>query len=227
MEHKLAFIHTSPVLVSLFSQMAREYLPEIEFFHMVDESLIRNTVAAGKLTKNTIRRLGNMIESAHDGGAGAVMVTCSSIGEGVSAAREQFDFPILRVDEAMAEEAVRIGGRIGVAATLKTTLDPTMGLLRDTARRANRQVELAPVLSDGAFEAVLAGDTARHDQLVAASLAELMTRVDVVVLAQASMTRVISQLPVDGGPPILSSPKLAILQARGLFASAGVTQPGW
>ena len=217
MEHKLAFIHTSHVLIPLFSQMARDFLGEVEFFHMTDESLIRNTIAAGKLTKQTIRRLGNMIESAHDAGAGAVMVTCSSIGEGVAAARQQFDFPILRVDEAMAEEAVKTGGRVGVAATLRTTLDPTMQLLRDTAERANRPVELVPSLSEGAFEAVLAGDTARHDQLVVSSLADLMKRADVIVLAQASMARIVPQLPVNGGPPILSSPKLAILQARQLF----------
>jgi len=91
---KLAFLHTSHVLIPLFSQTAREHLPEVEFFHMVDESLIRNTIAAGGLTKNTIRRLSNMIESAHDAGAEIVMVTCSSIGEGVAVARTQFDFPI-------------------------------------------------------------------------------------------------------------------------------------
>jgi len=118
----------------------------------------------------------------------------------------------------MAAEAVRIGGRIGVAATLRTTLDPTMELLRDTAARTNRQVELVPVLSEGAFEAVVAGDTARHDQLLTASLSNVMKSVDVIVLAQASMARMASQLPVNGGPPILSSPKLAILSARELLA---------
>jgi Asp/Glu/hydantoin racemase len=219
MAFKLAFVHTSHVLIPLFSQLAKEKLPGVEIFHMVDESLIRNTIASQGLTKSTIRRMVNMIGSAHEGGATAVMVTCSSIGAGVAVARRQFDFPVLRVDEAMAETAVRMGRRIGVAATLKTTLEPTITLLEETAAAAGRQIELIPELCDGAFEAVLSGDTARHDELLSAALRKLKERVEVVVLAQASMARVVGQLPSNGGPPILSSPELAMVRAQRLFMS--------
>jgi hypothetical protein len=41
-----------------------------------------------------------------------------------------------------------------------------------------------------------------------------MQEVDVVVLAQASMARVIPQVHAKGGPPILSSPELAMRNAR-------------
>ena len=47
-----------------------------------------------------------MVQSAREGGADAVMVTCSSIGLAASVAREFFDFPVVRVDEAMRELAV-------------------------------------------------------------------------------------------------------------------------
>ena len=214
---KLAFVHTSHVLIPLFSQLAKEKLPGVETFHMVDESLIRNTIAAKKLTKSTIRRLVTMIGSAHEGGADAVMVTCSSIGQGVAVARTQFDFPILRVDEPMAATAVRMGHRIGVAATLRTTLEPTIALLEETAAAAGRQVELVPELCDGAFEAVLAGDTARHDELLSTALRRLKEEVDVVVLAQASMARVAGQFKSNGGSPILSSPELAMVHAQSLL----------
>src|SRR5579863_9269927 len=129
MTSKLAFIHTSHVLIPTFSGLAKKILPELETFHMTDESLIRNTIAAQALTRTTIRRLTTMIGLAHEAGTDAVMVTCSSIGPGVKVARELFDFQVLRVDEAMAEAAVRSGRRIGVAATLSTTLEPTMRLI--------------------------------------------------------------------------------------------------
>jgi Asp/Glu/hydantoin racemase len=224
MATRLAFIHTSHVLIPLFSQLAREHLPELEIFHMVDESLIRNTIAAEGLTPTTTRRLSAMIGSAHEGGAHVVMVTCSSIGAGVEVARRQFEFPILRVDEAMAERAVEMGPRIGVAATLETTLKPTMKLLQDTAAPAGHCIQLVPSLAKGAFEAVLAGDTALHDRLLLAALSDLMKRVDVVVLAQASMVRVVSQLPRDNHVPILSSPELAVRRARALLVpeSSGI-----
>ncbi|MBS1855719.1 MAG: Asp/Glu/hydantoin racemase, partial [Acidobacteria bacterium] len=113
----VAYIHTSHVLIPLFTELSRREMPEVDVFHMVDESLIKNTIREQKLTKTTIRRVASMVESAHEGGADAVVVTCSSIGPAVSMAQRLFDFPVIRVDDAMAELAVRSGRRIGVAAT--------------------------------------------------------------------------------------------------------------
>ena len=213
---KLAFLHTSHVLIPLFSKLASEIIPEVQVFHLTDESLIRNTIAAGQLTRATTRRLVKMIESAHDGGADAVMVTCSSIGPGVSVARMLFDFPVLRVDEPMALKAVHTGRRIGVAATLRTTLEPTIALVEQTAAKENRDVDIVPSLAEGAFEAVIAGNVERHDALLIESLNHLRSSADVIVLAQASMARVIPQLAASGGPPILSSPELALRHARSI-----------
>jgi len=70
-------------------------------------------------------------------------------------------------------------------------------------------------LCTGAFEAVLAGDTATHDRILSESLARLVIDVDVVVLAQASMARVVQQLPPEVTRiPILSSPELAVRSAH-------------
>ena len=142
----IAYLHTSHVLIPLFTELSRREMPEVEIFHMVDESLIKNTIREGRLTKNTILRVLTMVESAHEGGADAVVVTCSSIGPAASVARELFDFPVIRVDEAMAELAVRTGRRIGVAATLKTTLEPTVGLIREKAAAAGRDVSIVESL---------------------------------------------------------------------------------
>ena len=67
----------------------------------------------------------------------------------------------------MAEKAVRQAHTIGVLATLRTTLDPTTVLLHEKAARAGRKVELVECLCEAAFPAVLAGDTATHDRLLA------------------------------------------------------------
>jgi Asp/Glu/hydantoin racemase len=158
-----------------------------------------------------------MIGSAHEGGADAVMVTCSSIGPAIPVARNVYDFPILRVDEAMAAEAVRTGERIGVAATLNTTLEPTVALLKEKAAEQRRNIQVVERLCEGAFEKVLSGDTDGHDRIVSQALLELAERVDAIVLAQASMARVSNALP-EGAVrvPVLSSPELAVKQARDL-----------
>ena len=215
----LAFIHTSHVLIPTFTALARRELPQVKTFHMVDESLIQNTIAAGYLTRQTTHRLVQMIGSAHEAGAGAVMVTCSSIGAAIPVARAVYDFLILRIDEAMAEQAVQTAARIGVIATLKTTLDPTVSLLRATAVERHRPIEVIENLCAGAFEKVIAGDTDTHDRMVSEALIQLGTQVDAVVLAQASMARVVEKLsPGALNVPAFSSPELAIRQARQLLA---------
>ncbi|MEZ5399158.1 MAG: aspartate/glutamate racemase family protein [Bryobacteraceae bacterium] len=213
----LGMIHTSPVLIPAFTSLAGELTPEARVFHMVDESLIKNTIADGSMSRATARRVYRMIESAGDAGADVILVTCSSIGAAVALARPFMDVPVVRIDEAMAEQAVTLGSRVGVAATLSTTLGPTLDLLEATAAAAGRSVELTPCLCEGAFEAVVAGDTATHDRLLSAALADLVTKVDAVVLAQASMARVADAMPA-GAAPILSSPRLAMERVRVLMA---------
>ncbi len=228
MKHRLAMIHTSPVLVPLFDSLCKAGLAGVESFHMVDESLIRNTIAAGRLEKLTIRRLAMHIGSAFDAGATAAFVTCSSIGPAVAVARQLFDGPVFRIDEAMAARAVAIGGRVGVLATLGTTLEPTVRLIRESAAAAGAACEVVERLCEGAFERVLAGDHDGHDKLVMDGLLQLARQVDVVVLAQASMARVLRRLPAGSSPgTVLSSPELAVEQIRqALGAPAAETPAG-
>ena len=206
---KLALIHTSPTLTPLFTELCAKEIPEAAVFHMVDESLIKNTIEAGSLQKITTRRLIAMVESAGMAGADAVLVTCSSIGEAVTTAQQLFDFPVLRVDEAMAERAIACGRRIGVLATLRTTLVPTTELVR--RKGAGKNVEIVDHLCEGAFDAVMAGDTKTHDEIVSKALMDEMSGMDVVLLAQASMARVLGVMRPDAlRMPVLSSPELAV-----------------
>jgi Asp/Glu/hydantoin racemase len=123
------------------------------------------------------------------------------------------------VDEAMAEAAVRMGRRIGVMATLRTTLEPTIALLREKAEEAGIEIEIVESLCDGAFDAVLAGDSITHDRILSQALRNEMKGVDVVILAQASMARVVKTMPEGSlAMPVLSSPKMAVLQARDVMA---------
>jgi Asp/Glu/hydantoin racemase len=211
MTTKLALVHTSPTLAPLFTELCARWIPEASLVHFVDETLIKNTVAAGRLEKLTLRRTLRLIESAVDGGADAVLVTCSSIGPGVEIAASLFDQPVLRVDQAMAEAAVAQGRRIGVVATLSTTLAPTRDLVRRSAEAAGREVEIVDCLCEGAFEALMSGDAARHDQIVGDALTSRLEGVDVIVLAQASIARVLQGLPPGAVPaPVLASPELGV-----------------
>lgn len=207
----LALIHTSATLVPVFQQLCAEHLPGVQTFNIVDDSLVRTITREGALTPAVARRVVGYVNSAETGGADYVLVTCSSIGAAVEAAAGLAGVPVLRVDQPMADQAVRTGRRIGVIATLPTTLAPTADLVRRRAALAGQEIELTSVLCEGAFDALMSGDAARHDALVAAALKELATKVEVVLLAQASMARVVDTLaPADRTVPILASPGIAI-----------------
>ena len=190
----IGFVHTVLTLPATFAELAAELVPGAEVFHIADESLLGVTRRTGSLSPATRRRVLGHILSAADAGADAVVVTCSSIGPAVDAAQSFVPVPVLRIDEAMADEAVRLGTRIGVLATLRTTLEPTAELVERRARAAGKEAEVVARVAEGAFDALSARDRERHDELVRESLRELSRGVDVVVLAQASIARVADTL---------------------------------
>ena len=207
----LALIHTSATLVPVFQQLCAEHLPGVQTFNIVDDSLVRTISREGELTPAVARRVVGYVGSAEAGGADYVLVTCSSIGAAVETAADLSSVPVLRVDQPMADQAVQSGRRIGVIATLPTTLEPTSDLVRRRAALAGKDIELTSVLCEGAFEALMSGNAARHDALVTTALKDLVTKVDVVLLAQASMARVVDTLDAaDRVVPILASPGIAI-----------------
>lgn len=208
---KLGLVHTSATLVPLFAALCKEKLPGVEVFNIADDSLVKGIREAGSITPAISKRVAGYIESAELAGADYIMVTCSSIGPAVEAAAKQRGVPVLRVDLPMAEQAVQTGRRIGVVATLRTTLEPTADLISRRAVAAGKQIELTARLAEGAFEALMSGDAATHDAKVTALLKELSQQVDVIVLAQASMARVVDTLAAeDRRVPILASPGIAV-----------------
>ncbi|WP_207535167.1 aspartate/glutamate racemase family protein [Desertivirga arenae] len=208
----LGLVHTSATLVPVFQKLCADYLPGVNVFNIVDDSLIKDVISKNELTSLTSRRVVNYVGSAELAGADFIMVTCSSIGAAVEASAALTGVPVLRVDQPMADLAVQTGKKIGVIATLPTTLGPTSDLVRRRAEAAGKDIELTSRLCEGAFDALMGGAPEKHDEMVAKALTELSEQVDVIVLAQASMARVVDTLSesVKQKVSILSSPALAI-----------------
>ncbi len=214
----LALIHTSATLVPVFAALCNKFIPGVKVFNIADDSLIKNTIACGALTPDTARRVVGYARSAEEAGADYIMFTCSSIGRAVETAAGLVNVPVLRVDQPMAAIAVEKGSRIGILATLSTTLDPTNDLVQRNAAQVGKEVELFPQLCEGAFEALMAGDAETHDKLVGDALKAMSETVDVIVLAQASMARVVEANPsLAEKLPILASPPIAMEYLSKIF----------
>lgn len=219
----VVIVHTGPVTVQPLVQQATELLPDVRIVNLVDDSLLKDVMAAGGVTPAVTRRMNQYYQIGQDMGAVAILNACSSVGEVADGAMSSLQVPLVKIDVAMAEEAVSRAGRIGVAATVSTTLDPTVRLIEKTAARMDRNVTVVRKLCGGAFDALLAGDTAQHDELVAAGLVELAAEVDLIVLAQVSMGRVADALGERITVPVLASPRLGMQRLASVLRDLDAT----
>ena len=218
MTRQLALVHTVRSLVPVFGALTRELAPDVTTTNLVDEALLEEAIGAGTVPRATAERLERHVAAALEAGADAVLVTCSSMGGVVDELRARYGWPLLRVDEAMVDAALTAGPRIGVVATLGSTLQPTADLVRRRAAELGRdasEIRVVTRLVEGAFAALKAGDVEAHDAAVRGALRELLPQVDAIVLAQASMARVVGTLEPDEarGTPILASPRSGVERA--------------
>jgi Asp/Glu/hydantoin racemase len=217
MNKTLALIHTSFVFLNVetsLMKMLSETLPDVRFINIVDDSLLADVMRKGKVTPAITRRMRHYVLAAEQTGAQAILSLCSTMGDTIDVTRKLVSIPIMKIDEAMAEKAVAEGEKIGVLATVSTTLDPTIRLIHSKGGDINKQVKTERLLCEGAFEILMSGDNAKHDQMVMEKASSSAQRVDVFVLAQASMARLESQISQKVGKPVFSSPRLCVERVK-------------
>ncbi|MFS0734963.1 aspartate/glutamate racemase family protein [Microbacterium sp. 1P10UB] len=199
---RVAFVHTGAVVIAPVADLATRLLDGAATVNYLDDKIVADLGDPAR-ADSVPERLEDLVRAAQSAGADLVMLTCSSISQLAAPVSEKVGIPVLRIDEAMADAAVRQGSRIAVLATLPTTLTPTLALLRERAALAGAAPEFTDEVIDGAFAAVSAGDRPEHDRLVAAAIERVAAGADVVVLAQASMASAADAASVS--VPVLTS----------------------
>ena len=210
----VAAVFTAQSIVESTKQLFTELVPDCRVISIIEDALIQDVIRAGRVTPEIARRLVRYYLAAEDTGADLIFNTCSSIGDVAITARSLVRIPLVKIDDAMAAEAVRIGARVGVLATLQTTLAPTVRLVRAQAEKAGRSVSVVEGLAKGAFEALVAKHAEKHDELVTSAAERVAGQADVIVLAQGSMARLEEALATRTGKPVLSSPRRGVLEVK-------------
>ena len=206
----ISVIHTSPVTVDVFGRLLRERIRDARVSNILDDSILPQLRDNDGDIAAVMPRWRDYARIARDLGADVILNACSSIGELCDPVGQDLGIRIVRVDARMAREAVARGRRVAVVATLASTLRPTRDLVVDTARREGRETEVTARLVEGAYATLIAGDTDGHDARVAAELRAACASADAVVLAQASMARVLPRLDDSERAKCLVSPPLAV-----------------
>lgn len=213
----VAAVHTGAIMIELLKPLFAELLPGVRVINIVDDSIVAEAGRAGKITPGITKRLISYYFAGIDAGADVIFNTCSSVGEVADLGRQMLPVPLVKIDEPMAIKAVESASKIGVIATLPTTLGPTVRLVRTQAARLEKSVSVIEGLAEGAFQALVAGDPAKHDQTILETARRLAGDVDLFVLAQASMARMEAALSEATGKPVLSSPRLGTLAVKAIL----------
>jgi Asp/Glu/hydantoin racemase len=209
----VSLIHATPLAMPPISEAFATELPTVRVFHLLDEGLLTVLELDGSIGPRATDRMARVVELARDSGAGLIQLTCSAYSPLVATLRLLATAPVLAIDDVLVETAVRRGRRIGLISTQPLT----ERALRAAAARAGVEPDVEAVVYRDAFAALARGDGAGHDRLLGARIAAMAER-DVIVLGQASMARVVPTLPTELIGKVLTSPGLAVAEARRVLA---------
>ena len=218
----LVYTSTTPELIELVNEEVKKQLGDgAELLHYEDPSILSEIREHGYVTTAPAARLISMFMQAALDGADAVLNICSSVGEVADCAQDAARYigvPIVRIDEEMCRDAVRRGTRIGVMATLPTTLEPTKNTVKRVAREMNREITIIDSLVDGAFGL----DQDQFRTLLLTNAEQIKDKIDILLLCQGSMAYCEEYLEEKTGVPVVSSPRYGAAALKEALKAKGV-----
>lgn len=207
---RITLVHALKHSIAPIEDSFARLWPDASLMNLLDDSLSADLARDGSLTVAMTERFLLLGRYAASTGADAILFTCSAFGPCIEAvAREQAPMPVLKPNQAMIEQAVARGHRIGLLSTFAPTL-------ASMPREFPGSVEVVPKLAAGALDALDRGDRAAHDRLVAEASRDLRD-CDLIALAQYSMAPAASLVAETSRLPILTTPDSAVLTLKQLF----------
>src|SRR5665647_655742 len=140
--------------------------PDIEVYNIMDDSLLKETLANGGPTAQVRNRIMHYAQSAQSSGASGILVTCTSVNEATKLIRQMLQIPMINIEEPVAQMAVDNGRKIGILGTIPTSPVAIGRVIREKAAEAGKDIEIVNSVVDGAFDVLCSGNRAKHDEMV-------------------------------------------------------------
>lgn len=165
----------------------------VEF--ITDSTLLAEVRANGGPTQAVIDRMTLYAKAAEISGADLIVNSCSTVGEVSDIYAKEVGIPVMKVDLPMAQEAVRLGTRIALIATVETTLGPSQRLIEKIGAGQGKRMECTSYLQNPAWDALQAGHPEEHNRILMENIRELdRMGYDAIVMAQVSMRALLPDL---------------------------------
>lgn len=212
---KLGIIHAALITTRAVQKYIDEIIPEVEVVHWVDDTIQNTNFACepGIIPGKNYAKFVQAALSQQEYGVDLIMLACSTFNRAAEFARPMIDTPMLQIDRPMMDLAVRDGSRIGLLATVPTTVPASERLLRLAAEDAGKTVEVKLRLCSEAFQILKAGNTEKHNEMLLEEIDRLSGEVDAIVMAQVSMTALEPRL-TNTKVPVYNSGRTAFNKIR-------------
>ncbi len=186
----LGIIHAAIFTSQIVQKYIDEIIPEVKIVHAGDDSIQMANSASepGVIPKVNYFKFVTLAKFLQDAKVDLIMLACSTFNRAVEYSRPMIDTPMLQIDRPMMDLAVQQGSRVGLLATLPSTVPSSERLLRLAAEDAKKDITIKTVLCSRAFELLRQGKPQQHNELLLAEIDNLSREVDSVVMAQVSMT---------------------------------------
>ena len=178
----------------------KEKVPGVRVEFITDSTLLTDVRANGGPSQAVIDRMTLYAKAAEISGADLIVNSCSTVGEVADIYAKEVNVPVMKIDLPMAQEAVRLGTKIALIATLETTLGPSQRLIEKVGAEQGKKMECTQYLQNPAWDALQAGHPEEHNRILMESIRELdKMGYDAIVMAQVSMRALLPD-PASLGP---------------------------
>lgn len=211
----LGIIHAAVFTSQTVQPFIREILPEVQVMHFGDDTVQRDNLAApiGTIPKVNYFKFTTYARFLEEAGVDLIMLGCSTFNSAVEVARPMIHTPMLQIDRPMMDLAVQQGRRIGLLATLPSTVPASERLLRIAAQEAGKEIEIKTILCAEAFRILRSGDTEKHNEMLLEEIGKLSREVDAICMAQLSMS-VLEPMLQNTRIPVYNSGRTGFTKAR-------------
>jgi len=214
---RIVLIHATSVAIDPILDVFEREWPAAETVNILDDSLSVDLEAAGSLTPVIGGRIVSLAEYGRDIGAAAILFTCSAFGSAIDAAKAAVAIPVLKPNEAMFEDALAAGNRLGLLATFGPSVTSMEAEFYELARRQSSSARLETLLVPEARSALDQGDGKSHNRLLAAA-APRLAECNAIMLAHFSTSPALPDVRRAVGCEVMTSPHSAVAKLKKILS---------
>ncbi len=215
MKTRIALIHALTMSFGPVADAFARLWPEAQTQNILDDALSVDRERAGELTPAFHERIHSLAEYALRCGADGVLFTCSAFGPAIEAVAREASVPVLKPNEAMFDEALKLGKRVAMLATFQPSIGGMESEFR--AQAGSREAAITSFCVPEAMAALRGGDINTHNALLAEAARSRAQGFDVLMLAQFSMAPAREAVQAAVRCPVLTSPESAVTRLKQLI----------